>query len=68
MTLDYYEKRFEIIMLGRLTGRRKDLALADLMTDMESAFDIPKQENPEWEQENIEVMELYHKVSNSRKL
>lgn len=40
--------------------------LSELMTTMETAFDIPMIHNITWESEHAEVISLYRKVSASR--
>lgn len=68
MTLKHYSKRYEVIVQGNLPKYRKDLAIASLISDMESNLNIPMHKNLEWEQENSEVIELYNKIASSRKL
>jgi len=42
--------------------------LSKLMTKMEKEFDIPYLNNEKWNQDHKEVIELYRKISNSRKI
>ncbi|MGI2327250.1 hypothetical protein [Planococcus sp. YIM B11945] len=68
MTLKHYSKRYDVIMNGNLPSRRKELMLAGLKADMESNLNIPMFSNPEWEQENSEVMALYRKVTANKNI
>lgn len=68
MMLQYFTKRFEVITRGTYPANRKKLMLANLSSEMETAFNMPMQRNPEWEQENEEVIALYRKISASRNL
>ena len=66
MTLVEYNKRYETLMHSNLPNHEKDLMLSALMTELESAFNIPMQKTPEWEERNRKVIALYRKVSLSR--
>ncbi|TWT26468.1 hypothetical protein FQV30_09720 [Planomicrobium sp. CPCC 101110] len=66
--LQYYTKRFEVIIRGKYPANRKKLMIANLMSEMETAFNMPMQSNPEWEQENEEIIALYRRISASRNL
>ena len=67
MALEPYNQRYEQIIHSDLTDRKKDLKLAELMMDMESAFSIPMIKDKAWNEGNKDVIELFQQVSNSRK-
>ena len=66
MTLEPYNHRYEQIIHADLTDRQKELKLAELMTDMGSAFSIPMIKDKAWNEGNKDVIELFQRVSNSR--
>lgn len=68
MMLKYFKKRYEVIMQGKYPANRKKIMLANLAHEMETAFNIPMQSNPGWEQENKEVFALYRQISVGRNL
>lgn len=68
MELEYFSKEFDNIMKkDYATSFAKDVALAQLMTQMEGAFHIPFLNDQHFNERNQEVMELYLKISNARK-
>ena len=65
MPLIEYETRFrEILKLPPSIER--DAYLLLLMQEIEESFDIPIDDNPIWESENIEVSTLYKLIRHSR--
>lgn len=64
--LKEFENQFKEII--KCNDQRKDVQLAELMTKMERAFNIPILRDPEYEKNNRDVLELYLKVSMSREL
>jgi len=66
MTLAEYNQRYETLLHSTLSSQEKDMKLSALMTELESAFHIPMQRTPEWEEKNRKVIALYRKVSLSR--
>lgn len=68
MTLAEYNQRYETLVHSNLSSQEKDIKLAALMTELESAFHIPMQRTPEWEEKNRKVIALYRKISLSRTL
>lgn len=66
MTLVEYNTRYETLIHSDLTPQQKDLKLANLMSEMEVAFNIPMIRKPEWEEENRAVIAMYRKISMSR--
>lgn len=68
MSLELYKQRYEDIIHSDLTDRQKDLKLAELMVDIESAFSIPMIKNEAWNEGHEAVVELFNRISNSRKL
>ena len=67
MTIKQFESRYEEIMREPLIRQREN-RLGELMTEMEATFKIPMLKNTSWQEENLEVIDLYQKVSNSRNL
>lgn len=67
MTIKQFESRYEEIM-REPSIRQREHRLGELMTEMESTFKIPMLKNTSWQEENLEVIDLYQKVSNSRNL
>lgn len=68
MMLKYYFKRYEVITQGEYPANRKKIMVANLLSEMETTFDIPLQISSEWEQENEEVVALYRQVSADKNL
>ncbi|MBT2572076.1 hypothetical protein [Planococcus sp. ISL-110] len=66
MTLTEYDKRYETLLHSNLSSHEKDVRLSSLMTELESAFEIPMLRTPEWEEKNRKVIALYRKISLSR--
>lgn len=58
-----FTKRFNEIMKS---DKFKDARLANLMTDLEKAYDIPMVNNDEFNKANPHVMQLYSSVSDAR--
>lgn len=68
MKLDYFNSEFDTIMKkDYATSFAKDVALAQLMTQMEGAVHIPFLNDHNFNERNQDVMELYLKISNARK-
>ncbi len=65
MSLIEYEMRFREILKLRPSPQR-DAYLLLLMQEIEESFDIPIDDNPIWESENIEVSTLYKLIRHSR--
>lgn len=59
-----WTERFNQILGGAQT--LKDKRLAQLMTDLERAYDIPILNNEEWNKRNPFVYQLYRAVSEAR--
>lgn len=57
-------KRFHEIQ--NCDSRVKDVRLANLMTDMEQAYDIPCLRNDEYNKKNPHVIAMYRAVSEAR--
>jgi hypothetical protein len=68
MSIELYEQCYENIIHSDLTDRQNDLKLAELMTDMESTFSIPMIKDESWNEGHEAVVELFNRISNSRKL
>lgn len=68
MMLKYYFKRYEVITQGEYPANRKKIMVANLLSEMETTFDIPLQISSQWEQENEEVVALYRQVSADKNL
>lgn len=66
-TLANFRKDFEEILEDTNTNRR-DVRLANLMTEMEGTFGIPMLQNLDWEAQHPEEIELYREISNARVL
>lgn len=66
--LKYYYKRYEVITQGNYPANRKKVMIINLLSEMETTFDIPLQISPKWVQENEEVFALYHQVSADKNL
>lgn len=66
-TVANFRKDFEEILEDPNTNRR-DVRLANLMSEMEGAIQIPLLQNLEWEAQHLEEIELYREVSNARVL
>lgn len=67
MDLEYYQEKFDNLIEMK-KGHRKDILLANIMTQMEHTFRIPLMQNLEWEKENPEIIKLYRKISFARTL
>lgn len=59
-----YTQRFNEIMSGKKSLR--DIRLANLMTDLEVAFNIPMFKKERFEEENVHLMQFYRTVSEAR--
>ncbi|WP_102262855.1 hypothetical protein [Mesobacillus jeotgali] len=68
MTLTDFNKSYEEIIHSNISGNRKAIRLADLLTAMEHTFKIPMLRNDHWEQQNKAIISLYRKISISRNL
>lgn len=66
-TLANFRKDFEEILEDPNTNRR-DVRLANLMTEMEGTIGIPMLKNLDWEAQHPEEIELYREISNARVL
>lgn len=67
LTIADFQTKYDSIMQEYSDPTRTTL-LSELMTIMETAFDIPMLQNITWESEHAEVISLYRKVSASRSL
>lgn len=66
-TIENFENEaLAIINNKELTDYIRNMALSRLMTDMERLFNIPLLANKEWEQNNVEVINLYRMIADSR--
>jgi hypothetical protein len=65
--LKEYREKYEIIMFIKDTNIRT-LRLSDLMTKMEKEFNIPYLNDIRWNHEHKNVIELYRKISDARKI
>ena len=62
-----FADKFDIIMNKKFPSSfARDLALSDLMTDMENTYKIPMLKDPDFEMNHAEVMQLYLQISLSR--
>lgn len=61
-----WTKRFNQILGGAQT--LKDKRLAQLMTDLERAYNIPLLNDEEWNKRNPFVVQLYRAVSEARNI
>lgn len=68
MDLEYFKTSYESIIKSNLSINKRDRKLAKLMTEMEQFYKIPMLRSTEWEEANTDVIELYGKVSLSRRL
>jgi len=66
-TLANFRKDFEEILEDPNTNRR-DVRLANLMSEMERSIQIPLLQDLEWETRHPEEIELYREISNGRVL
>lgn len=66
--LNYYTKRYEVIVQGNYPENRKKIMLINLMNEMEETFDMPIQSDPEWARQNVDIHALYQQVSASKNL
>ena len=64
MPIQEFEKRFDEIDKSKEPTRTK--RLSNLMSDMEQVYRIPVQNDVEFNKNNIEVINLYKKVSMAR--
>jgi hypothetical protein len=58
--------RYEAIMAAETSPTERDLALATLMDQIKTEFNVPLLHFAEWEKNNKKVIALYRKVSKSR--
>ncbi len=63
-----YTNRFNGIIASNSSQDIKDVRLANLMTDLEAAYDIPMMRSEGFEYDNPHVMQLYRTVSEARSL
>ena len=69
MELEYFSNEFDTIMKkDYATSFARDVSLSRLMTEMEGTYHIPALNSHEFNKQNPEVMKLYLKISNTRKL
>lgn len=61
-----YTNRFNNIIHSSSANDVKDMRLANLMSDLESAYQIPMLSNNDFEMQNTELMQLYRTVSDER--
>lgn len=64
--LNSYRQVFNEIMEDKNSRKRRNLRLANLMTQMENEFRIPALNDEEYNKENKEIIELYREISNAR--
>lgn len=62
--LQAYQERFKNIMKTR--KRIRNIRLVSLMEDMEQCYNIPLQNNVEFNKKNPEVVKLYRAASGAR--
>jgi hypothetical protein len=67
MELEYYQEKFDKLT-DMKKGSRRDMLLANIMTQMEANFKIPLMQNLDWEEENPKIINLYREISFSRTL
>lgn len=67
-SLKKYKEHLSLLMAADMDTDTRDIKLAGLMTEMEHEFRIPILSDMRYEQEHLEVMILYRKISNSRSL
>jgi len=65
--LMHWMRRFKNITNGPVTDVR-DVRLANLMTDLETAYNIPFLHDDEYNKRNPIVIKLYEKISKARTL
>lgn len=58
-----YQREYEKIIHSNQTSHRKDILLAELITEMEVQFNIPLVWDREWEQRNRKVIAMYRKLN-----
>lgn len=63
-----YHNRYERILETMPKGDEQDLALSELMTELERKYKIPYTRNEAWEADNKKTIALYRKISMSRTL
>lgn len=61
-----YTKRFNNIVDSNAPKVVKDARLANLMSDLERAYNIPMLRNENFEKQNPFIMQLYRTVSEAR--
>ncbi|MEK4181754.1 hypothetical protein NSQ61_20135 [Aeribacillus sp. FSL K6-1121] len=61
-----FTKRFKNILSSKTPQSIKDARLANLMSDLERAYNIPMLRNENFEKQNPFVMQLYRTVSEAR--
>lgn len=61
-----YTNRFKSIVNSNASSDIKDVRLANLMNDLESAYQIPMIRTDKFEIENFQLMQLYRTVSSER--
>lgn len=64
--LNNYRELYNEIMKDKHNKKRRNLRLANLMTQMENEFRIPALNDEEYNKENKEIIELYREISNAR--
>ena len=64
----FYRKAIWIDANPHLTQYQKDSELAELMTAMERIYKIPMLRNEQWERDNSDIISIYRKISDMRKL
>ena len=64
----FYRKAIWIDANSHLTQYQKDSELAELMTAMERIYKIPMLRNEQWERDNSDIISIYRKISDMRKL
>jgi hypothetical protein len=68
MTFSQINLAYEEIIFGEAQEPYRRRKLADLMDEMELAYQVPAARNEVWESRNKGVIALYREISMSRKL
>ena len=66
MNLDYYKQQYKNIMRSSESKSMKAFRFARLMEEMEKEFDIPIQNNIQYNNENADVIAFYKLINNSK--
>lgn len=63
-----FTNRLKSITESKVSSHHKDLRLANLMTDLEGAYQIPALQDEQFEKQYPHLMQLYRTVSDERSL